>query len=271
MKRKHRATVFCTPENREPLEKVGLFLDTGIHNLVYYDSDPYWPTVRTLFAQLGIEVYPDIEFEESDMNEAQCFRMAGLWYYSYPQPMDLDRYRMNTYVPEDLCLSCGVHGSQVNPFKIVRAPRLTKKHIFALNWVWDELFVERKFFENVLLQFGVKQRPVVDKKGEVVESIVQLDIDRYVPLYLQENHVASYCDGCKRTKYKPFTAQYIAYPKQETDVHLFKSEQFFGYWHAANQVIIVSRALYETLATYTAENLLFQPCKSQYWDLNERT
>lgn len=65
------------------------------------------------------------------------FEVSAQGNHGYPQPEN--GYREVVYT--DFCPRCGIHGSQIAPFRLARYKRAQHSSFLQLNWVFDTFFV----------------------------------------------------------------------------------------------------------------------------------
>lgn len=83
-------------------------------------------------------------------------------HHGYPQPED-DYYNS---IYSSFCLRCGVHGPQIAPFRLKRAPPATHSSFLQLNWVFDAFFVHPEVAMELAGSgiYGVSFGPVLDHR-----------------------------------------------------------------------------------------------------------
>jgi hypothetical protein len=83
-----------------------------------------------------------------------------------------------------------------------RSPAWGTKSILQLNWIFDEYFVTPTAWRQVFEAFGIACKPVLlDRTGEVLDSVVQLDIPKTHELNFDGDF--ELCKACNIKKYLP--------------------------------------------------------------------
>jgi len=199
------------------------------------------------------------EFTKEEIEQAEVLVFRGAWTSGYPQPLDPISVFDNTYI--DSCPECGVHGEQKAAFQI-KGPKLGKHKLMQLNWVFDELFSESKFYQDFFQDMGLpKQEVLLYKKNLPIETIVQLLIPVATSHLDMGNRESSTCLVCNRLKYSPVDSGFFPAPSSR-DFQIVKTLEFFGDGHSAFRRILVSNAFMKRLLKHkAAKHHQFVPCK----------
>jgi rRNA maturation protein Nop10 len=181
--------------------------------------------------------YP--EFEKNEIIISDFSIINGTNGNEYPMP-DSMGYKCLTYNTSEYCSNCGIGLIQNSPFRLKRVPNLKKK-IFGLNWVYDELFVEKEYYKNNFEPLGIGWREVLLYKGDkVIENIVQLNLQTSeddLDLNVYEYEI---CPKCGRKKYMPMPLGF--FPIQHTPLkYLYKSKEYFGSGASADKKVFISK------------------------------
>src|SRR5437868_14125543 len=84
-------------------------------------------------------------------------------------------YMHITYDNSNYCEKCGIGLLQKEPFRIKEKPKWGNKKMFSLNWVFDELFVRKDFYDSLFKTIGIESEKVLlYKKDTIIEDTVQL-------------------------------------------------------------------------------------------------
>jgi hypothetical protein len=101
------------------------------------------------------------------------FEVSAQGNHGYPQPED--GYRELVY--SDFCPRCGIHGSQIAPFRLDRHQRGQHSTFLQLNWVFDAFFTHPDVAADLVNAgvTGITFRPVLDgRTGNESSDRVQL-------------------------------------------------------------------------------------------------
>ena len=177
----------------------------------------------------------------------------------YPQPEDKFGYREVTYDTKKYCVECGIGAIQKAPFRIKKSPKLGTKKLFELNWINDEIFVNKKTYESVFQNLGLETWPVMLYKKElIIEDTVQLKIPIIdVPLMLQHQPFEM-CKHCGEKKYNPQIKGFFAsFKRSVSDLQIFKCREYFGSGgEAFNKIFITQQLLTELNALNIKPNII---------------
>ena len=242
-------------QNNIQVEVNGQFTSIELEESTYFSLERYF----TKWNISGI-FFP--EFSKTELNSAPLSALKSTHTHGYPMP-DLDfGYRALTYDLSIYCNQCGIGLKQKEPFRIKSEPPTGKKRIFSLGWVYDELFVDRKLYEEVFMPLGTKYMEVL-KYGKDIpfENTVQLILpETEEPLNL-EGWPTEVCDLCGRRKYQPMAQDFFPMYKNVI-VPIFKSDDYFGSGANAFKRIFMAKELREKLISMKIEKpIWFFPAK----------
>ncbi len=202
------------------------------------------------------------EFAKKELNAANYLKVSPKWHHGYPEPSDTNEYRELTYNLDEYCTKCGIGKRQKAPFRFKKAPIWGKNNILQLNWIFDEYFVKPEIWHDLFEPFGIDCRPVVlNRTGNILDSVVQLDLTELAELSDLGDAPFNKCDSCGRVKYLPITRGFQPAPKA-THSAMFRSNQFFGSGASANRMVMVSHDLFAKAQIADLKGVSFQPCLS---------
>ena len=120
-----------------------------------------------------------------------------------------------------------------------------------LNWVFDEFFVRTELWEEVFRPMGIDCIQVLNSKGTVLESVVQLEIRDVVEIetgMLAQEEVC--CTECSRPKYLDRFRG--AFPRMLSEPHspMVKTVQQFGSGGQVFRAVLISNELYQRMVNY---------------------
>lgn len=223
------------------------------------ESDPTWGSVSKLVSRLEILDIIETEFDADELAGASVLRFQSLLFTGYPEPSLDNQYLSASYDLSDYCDLCGVGKSQLRPLRVLKAPKLgERRQTWQLYWILDEVLLARGAWEAVFEPFGVPCWPVLNKAGRELDGVVQLRIDSFKELSLPSDLSSQVCKKCGRRKFAPMQRGYWPMPKDDAVPAIFKSDQWFGYEHAADRDLFVSRDLYTGMK---ALNCKFWACR----------
>lgn len=192
------------------------------------------------------------KFDKNDLVNSTLCVYLGTWELGYPQPEKDFGYMSVTYDTSDYCVDCGVGAVQKSPFRIKKQPQWGKKSMFDLNWVIDEIFVNRKIYKDVFEKFGIEKLPVLLlKDNEELDDTFQLKIPQIDIALDLKAHPYEVCKTCGRMKYDPQIKGYFPGFKGSTGAFsMFKSREYFGSGHQAFHRIFISKELISAISKF---------------------
>ena len=275
MKIKHR---ICFREDMQPefvnylrLNRIPYKSGEIISVLEIYENSPHWEDISMYVRNGNMSCRPETEFSKDELNSAEWLCMRSKWRFGYPQPEGKYAYETITYTRENYCQNCGSGLTQVDSFRMKKAPKWGSRNFMELNWIGDELFLSEK--AKLILQesgiTGISFRDVKKTNGrEIHEGIEQLVISTTLEKGLVDTapsiRQVTPCAECGITKYAGSGVGMLAF-KKDIFVNVpdvVKSFEIFGFGHYASRVIIVNHKVYDTIINNKLDrNLDFAPIK----------
>jgi hypothetical protein len=210
----------------------------------------------------------DPVYTEEELRQAEYFEIGSIGYIGYPEPSGTRiGYRKKTFDISGGCLECGIGYKQNNPFRFKKEPKLSKRTIFSLNWVYGDFFVKKSVWKTYLAPLGIDCIPaVLHKSGEILENIVQLKIEETCELEEMDDCTFETCPKCGRTKYHRWDFKGIhPYPKNKVNL-IAKSVPYFGSGGSANHSVIISRKLYDVFQSIPMHGIRYRICRHNWMD-----
>lgn len=266
MKFIQRTSFYMTSEQRKQIEDLGFKVPPGYGlgsevPLVAFDAaedHPNWPVLCCLFKRWNVAPHVEYtEFTPRELDEAPWLQLCA-WTNGFPQPQDLHAYARATFDLSHWCSKCSYGKVQNAPFRIKIEPKWGRRGIMTLHWVLEELFVPPAVWETVFKPFGITCRPVVNRSGKQLETVVQLVIDEEVDLVMDRLQVQEVCVGCGRKKYTYSSRGYHPPLAQEPSGALAKTRVAFGDGWGIREVII-SQNLRQAMLAHKIRGAEFIP------------
>lgn len=236
----------------EKMNEFGIYPIKG-HTAVQIEEETYFKVKDYIYEWSGSGGIRYPEFAEKERKESLLSLKSGGHEHGYPMP-DMDfGYRELTYDLRDYCSSCGIGLKQKDAFRLKNVPPAGKKQIFSLGWIYDELFVERKIYNEIFEPLGIKCREVLKyKKDTVFEDTVQLVLEETQEKLHLVDYPTESCSACGRTKYQPMPQGF--YPMYKAIIApIFKSYDYFGSGASATKKIFITKELREKLIALKIE------------------
>ncbi|MBV6643410.1 MAG: hypothetical protein KI791_22000 [Cyclobacteriaceae bacterium] len=258
MKIKHQISNLWNEGQVEYLKNYGLNIKTG-HDVFQMDEDDNYFKLKEMLARWGASDWVGTVFDKNDLKNAEHLNILSKWLNDYPQPEN--NYKETCFDLSNYCSDCGIGKVQKAPLRLKRDPNWGKKQTFSLNWILDEIFVRKDYYDEVLKPLGVDSMEVMlHKKDTPSETTVQLKI----PVSNSELELLGYpmeeCTSCRRKKYLPITRGFFPNFMLEEHLSIFKSKEYFGSGGAADNKIIVSNQLYKMFSKDRV-NVAYHPIK----------
>lgn len=208
-----------------------------------YEDDPSWDAVQRLLQGHEPSDVADAEFTSSEVREASWCGLFGPQ-LGYPQP--IDTFQTTTYDVSQRCASCRAGVVQTAPFRLKKPTRWERRGLMQLHWVPGEVFVSRGLWSAVFEPAGVSHRPVANRKGNVVDDVVQLVAEEEADVVVDEFE-RSDCGACGRSRYVQGPGYLPAIDGAAPQCSLFRTRQLFGSGWETYQPLVVSRAIVNAL------------------------
>lgn len=243
------------------LEKFGVKVEKGYDSFILEENEVY-NNLRPYLDKWNVRNDTISQFSNQDLNNANRLILRDVWANGYPMPEDDGGYRKLTYDDTDYCTECGIGLFQNEPFRLKKKPNWGNKKMFSLNWIYDELFVEKNFCNTLLKSYGVETRPVLlYKKDTIIDNVLQLVIPITSASLQLDNYAFEVCKSCGRDRYALVSHGFFPPFEKQLDksLHLFKSKEYFGSGANARHYIFVSSELRKQLENFKVK-VNYIPC-----------
>lgn len=198
-----------------------------------------------------------VEFSNADVARASWSVWVATGHTGYPQPEE--SYLEETFGGTRACQTCNTGCIQTNPFRMRGEPRLGRRAIMQMFWVYDAWFVTPKAFEAVFEPFGIKAKAVLTKGGRNITSVVQLVIDETVPL-AEYRTSGETCPSCGRFRLHAGLINYAPLPAREPTGPLVHSSQEYGSGGQSFRETLIRRDLVAAIEDAGLKGTRFHPC-----------
>jgi len=257
---RHRLSFNSSPARAQMLAEVGIDVAReGFVTIVVHENDATWDQVRRLMPRLDPVDMVDTVFAKRELAAAEWLELVPTWHCGYPQP-DEDNfgYRTATYDLSEYCDRCGVGLRQRTPFQMKGEPRWGRNGILQLNWVFGEFFTTPEVYRTVFAHHGVSSRPVLNRLGSILDTVVQLAVEETVPVATDALEPTN-CTVCGRTKFTPVVRGYFPATLHPPSGALFRTQQYFGSRASAHQMVVASQAVVQELTTRGIRGASYHP------------
>jgi len=217
--------------------------------------------INSLFSQNKNIVSDTIlgcEFSIDELDSANYFVLLNFGKpKGYPLPTTGDIFGYLDVTREKYCKHCAIYVNQPNPFRIKSEPKWAKNQVnFSLNWIFDEMFFKKEFFQEVLQPLGLKSRNVnINTSEKIAKTVVQLVIPEAKSKLLIDNTIYNTEKPCENCGYKKYSQQILDFfpPfEKKFDFLICKTQESFGETgtQMAYRRIIISKKFCEILANH---------------------
>jgi hypothetical protein len=226
------------------LEKYGIKVEEGYDSFVLEENEIFWE-LKPYLDKWQVSDTITSTFSDEDLNTAQRLVISGVWANGYPMPDNNAGYLTTTYDEKDYCKECGIGLVQKEPFRLKKESNWGNKKMFSLNWVFDELFVRKDFYQDILSKYGIESMPVLlYKKETIIEDTLQLKIQMTEASLKLDGYNYEICKTCGRKRYDLINAGFFPpFVDDVSGLHIFKSREYFGTGANARKYIFLSDKL----------------------------
>lgn len=231
------------------LEQHGINIELGYYSF-WIEENELYGKLKPYFDKWDIKETVVSKFTEEEENNAKRLILLSPWANGYPMPDSDNGYQKTTYDNTEYCNTCGMGLKQKEPFRLKKAPNWSgHKRMFSLNWVFDELFVRKDFYESLFKPIGIKsERVLLYKKETVIEDTVQLVIPETDIVLTLEDYSFEICKDCNRKRYDLINKGFFPSFKEDvSNMQIFKSNERFGTGANARKYIFISQTLRKEL------------------------
>ena len=232
---------------------IEFLFDEFICVLDILESNPHWEFIAEYIKKRDMFCVTETIFEKSELKSADWLQVRSKWHFEYPQPEDDFLGKTVTYTLENYCVDCGCGLQQVNPFRVKKMPKWSKRHFLMLNWIGDELFVDevaKNALENEFpfLSFGAVCNKTGTKEYDNFYQIIMPTLSDNAVVggqrYFREILV---CQSCGSRKYHPSGEGKLQLDKNllKDAPDMFKTKDWFGWDKGADHKIIISQKMYQ--------------------------
>lgn len=258
MKTEHRISLNVGWQEKDILQSYGINIDEGFRTFIVDEDNQYWEELSRLIKVWKAVDVVQTKFTKAEIESADSLAVYPKWLNDFPQPED--EYLAASYDLANYCSSCGIGKVQKAPLRIKKEPSWGSNLLFSLNWIYDEFFVKRDFYEKTFKPLGIEGREVfLHKKDVPSESVTQLAL----PIIDTSLNIAdrpfSECSKCGRKKYAPISKGFFPAFERKAGMLMFKSQEYFGSGAAADRRIFVGTKLREQLINNKV-NVTMYPC-----------
>jgi hypothetical protein len=258
MKIEHRISLNVGRQEKDMLQDYGINIDEGFKTFFVDEDNQYWQELSRLIKVWKAVDIVQTKFTKNEIDGADNIAVYPKWLNDFPQPEN--DYLAVSYDLTNYCSSCGTGKVQKAPLRIKNEPGWGNNLLFSLNWIYDEFFVKRDFYNKMFQPLGIACREVfLHKKDVVSESAVQLVLPITAASLNMVDRPFSKCSKCGNKKYEPISKGFFPSFEKTVDMPMFKSQEYFGSGATADRRIFAGRELKDKLI-YSKVNVTVYPC-----------
>ncbi|WP_299244100.1 hypothetical protein [uncultured Aquimarina sp.] len=227
-------------------DTLGLSIKEGIDTIEIEEGEIYLK-LKPYLEEWGVLDMRYPEFTKKELKESLLSAKNGGHIHGYPMP-DLDgSYLELTYDLSNYSKSSGIGKKQKDAFRLKNVPKVGKKRMFGVGWIFDEYFVDTELYNEVFKPLGIKSREILEyKKEKPFDTHVQLVLEETEETLSLKNNPIEKCEESGRWKYQPMQQGF--YPQYKNIIApIFKSKEWFGTGAEARKRIFVTQELREKL------------------------
>lgn len=268
---KHRISVTLDHRLERLIRLADLSLDSGPAGkylcgdsitFVISESSPAWGVMNEYLCSVNHVDVVTTEYSPKELAEAPLLEMIPEWHFGYPQPEGKFGYKSITYDARLGCRTCGIGLVQVSPFRMRKPPLWKGRHIFQLNWVFDEWFVQPDYWRGILRPFGVECIPVLDTAGKrELADVVQLKLTALTqaPIEFDSSAQSEQCTQCGCRKHHAQVRGRFPHCELPVKTPIGRTRDYFGSGGSAWRGTVVRDALFQAMDATKVKGVRFAP------------
>jgi rRNA maturation protein Nop10 len=266
----HRISINSSRTYSDELAALGVFVESDglLMTFEIDETDERWPELKDWVSLRRAVDHISTKFSRRELDEADWLELVPDWHHRYPQPREDEfGYREATYDLSEHCEECGVGLRQNAPFQMKAEPNWGRRGILQLNWVFDEFFVTPKVWHAVFEPCGVGCRPVTNRRGDELKTVVQLVAEEEVEIATAGLRSET-CGKCGRVKFLPITRGPFPALKGVPKGELAKTVEWFGSGGSAHKSVLVSQRVRQALLEPKVRGASVEPVAKSEWDFS---
>ncbi|TSE11286.1 hypothetical protein [Aquimarina algiphila] len=267
MIKKHSIFANWRKKDVDFLANLGITIEEGYFSFLIEEGSVYNEIIKHYTENKGFFVnrtpkefsskFAVVEFSMEELDNSKYFVLQNIGKpKGYPFPKNnFDKMTEETYT--NYCKKCESNRQQKAPFKIEKEPKLSKNQVnFSFHTIFDEMFFNIDFFQEVLKPLGLKSKEVlIGNTGVPSKNVVQLIIPEAESSLLLDNSVYDINTSCEICDTKKYTQQILGFMpsfKTDFDFLICKTKEFFGETETrqAMRRIIISKEFCDILVKH---------------------
>ena len=216
-----------------------------------YEDHENWQEFKRIADECNLIPITTCEFSKEEYRDANWYSIRTSNCILYPQPEV--GYEVTTFDSNTYCSECGSNKNQVSEFRLKGEPKWGKKNFFTLNWIYDQLFINDRVY-NQLLNSDLTGFKFLDvrsfKSDNVLSGIKQLQVIDKVRFGLIEDRICFkkiyVCTTCNTKKYIMEGNSQLIFNKEvfDVDVDIVRGSETFGEGLIATHHTYISKKFY---------------------------
>ena len=258
MELNHRLALAIDRKIQAELADLGIRVPLGFVGFDVLESANSWPSLEAWIRRRQPSDVVWAKFSDEEIGRASWVALLADA-QGYPQPHDDDfGYLEATFDLSEYCRNCGFGLRQKAAFQMKGEPSWGRRGIMQLNWVYDEFFVKPDVHAAVFKPLGIDSRPVTNRLGRTLETVVQLVVDELVPVDTS-GLTGARCAVCGRVKFPPSSRGMIPPALRQPSHSMAKTVEYFGSGGSAYREVLASRDSRDAMTSAAVRGASFIP------------
>ncbi|WP_061248682.1 hypothetical protein [Leptospira alstonii] len=266
----HRISISATSKDRIELAAFGIAVRENKFTTFEVDEEhEHWSDLANWIQARRAVDFVNTKFSKKEIDAAEWLALLPNWHHGYPQPDDdIFGYLDATFDLTDYCKRCGIGMKQKLPFQMKKEPKWGRNGILQLNWIFDEYFTTPEIWMSVFQPIGIACRPVIDRKGVELKTVVQLVVKEEVGI-VTDTLLREKCSSCGRMKFLPVTRGPFPPLEERPLASMVKTKEYFGSGGSAHRSVLISQQLTQILRLQKVQGAAVKPVKRTSIFLND--
>jgi len=137
-------------------------------------------------------------------------------------------------------------------------PKWGKRGIMQLHWIYDELFVKPEVWGAVFRPAGVLCRPVVNRRGVELRTVVQLVVEEEVSV-VTTGLPTEQCAKCGDVRPNQPVRGFFPMMRSRPSQAIVRTKEYFGSGGQSDKCVLVRQDLYRAIEGHGVRGAEYSP------------